>query len=312
MNNISCLFTVLLLIGCDVVESDTKTDRLDAYGSNSPSNSDSKKDSIIMLNDPDSTQSRETLQSRIDQEGDSVNVSILDAEQEFQYVDQVILNSGLKINWIERKRGRKLHNGEMILIEYRLGLPDGKIIDGNNKMKMPHLPFVIGYNMQQTGWDIALAEMCVGDFAKIEIPAALAYGKKGLGSVIPPNTDNWLFVKIHGMVSPDYKEGGIRYWELRAGVEDKSEDSKIKFHMIASTKNKSNIFNTYSSNFPLTYMPGQKNYPKGLEQVLKKAKKDQHLFVILDSQMAYGDKGYLDLVGPNESVFYNLKIIDIE
>ena len=44
--------------------------------------------------------------------------------------------------------------------------------------------------------------------------------------------------------------------------------------MIASTKNKANIFNTYASNFPLTYTPGQKNYPKGLQQVLKKAKKD--------------------------------------
>ena len=236
----------------------------------------------------------------------------MDVEGEFQYVDERKLANGIKINWIERKKGRMLQEGEMILIEYRLSLPDGKIIDGNNKMKMPHLPFVIGYNMQQKGWDFAFSQMCVGDVAKIKIPSALAYGKKGLGTVIPPNTDNWLYVKIHGLVAPDYNEGGIRYWELRSGENLNSSNSKIKFHMIASTKNKANIFNTYASDFPLTYTSGQKNYPKGLEQVLKKAKKEQHLFIILKPEMAYGDKGYVDLIKPNESVFYNLKIIDTE
>ena len=56
--------------------------------------------------------------------------------------------------------------------------------------------------------------------------------------------------------------------------------------MIASTKNKANIFNTYASNFPLTFTPGQKNYPKGLQQVLKKAK--ERAAIIFDSSTQYG------------------------
>ena len=82
--------------------------------------------------------------------------------------------------------------------------------------------------------------------------------------------------------------------------------------MIASTKNKASIFNTKASDLPNTYTPGQKKYPKGLQQVLKKANKGEEIFVILDPEMAYGDKGFLDKVGPNESVFYNLEIIDVE
>ena len=120
-----------------------------------------------------------------------------------------------------------------------------------------------------------------------------------------------MFLKIHGAVQPDYDQGGIKYWELQAGQEGTSQN-KVRFHMIASTKNKANIFNTYSSNFPLTYAVGQKNYPKGLEQVLKKANKGQYLFLILDPEMAYGDEGYMDLIQANESIFYNLKIIDVE
>jgi len=251
------------------------------------------------------------FESVMSQAEDTVNISLLEVEDEFEYVYTTELKSGVKIKWIERNTGAKIRSDEMLLLEYRLSLPDGRIIDGNNKMKMPYVPFVVGYNMQQKGWDLALREMCVGDVAKIEIPSQLAYGAKGLGSIIPPNTDNWLFLKIHGVVNPDYDQDGIKYWELESGEESTSQN-RVKFHMIASTKNKANIFNTYASNFPLTYASGQKNYPRGLEQVLKKAKKGQYLFLILDSDMAYGSKGYTDLIQANESVFYNLKIIDVE
>jgi FKBP-type peptidyl-prolyl cis-trans isomerase len=155
--------------------------------------------------------------------------------------------------------------------------------------------------------------MTVGDLAQIKIPSHLAYGKKGLGSLIPPNSENWLFVKLHGIVSPSKDSLGVRIWELRSGKPTKVEKiSKVKFHMIASTESKANVFNTYTSNFPVTYTPGQRNYPKGLRRLLNNAKKGQHLFVILDGEVAFGKEGYLDLVRPNEQVFYNLKILEVD
>ena len=306
MKFLNAFLLIFLMGACDMVEREKATTS-PVRGTKNPSNSfeDSIQGSEIIDTSRQNIEFEDSLMSEIE-------ASILDAENDYEYVDQLNLGSGVRINWLERHQGQKLRDGELVLIEYRLGLPDGKIIDGNNKMKMPNLPFVVGYNMQNKGWDLALSELCVGDMAKIEIPSRLAYGKKGLGTVIPPNTDNWLFIKIHGLVSADFEERGIKYWELRSGENKETSKRKIKFHMIASTKNKANIFNTYASNFPLTYTPGQKNYPKGLQQVLKKAKKGQQLFLILEPNMAYGENGYLDLVGPNEEVFYNLKIIDVE
>ena len=46
--------------------------------------------------------------------------------------------------------------------------------------------------------------------------------------------------------------------------------------------------------------------------MLNNAKIGQQIFVVLDPNMAYGIDGYMDLVKPNESVFYNLKILEIE
>ena len=240
------------------------------------------------------------------------NVNVKEIYDEFSFTDHYETQSGITIDWINKNNARIPKMGELLMLEYRLSLPDGKIIDGNNRMKMPYLPFVLGYNMQNKGWDEALSLMSVGDLAQVKIPAYLAYGKKGLGTLIPPDSENWLFVKLHGIVSPSRDSLGIKIWELRSGKSSESDKiSKVKFHMIASTETKANIFNTYTSNFPVTYTPGQRNYPKGLREVLNNARIGQHLFVILDPNMAFGKEGYLDLVRPNEAVFYNLKILEI-
>ena len=241
------------------------------------------------------------------------NVNVKEISNEFKFTDHLQTKSGISIDWIKKSNARKPKKGELLMLEYRLSLPDGKIIDGNNRMKMPYLPFVLGYNMQNKGWDEALSYMTVGDLAQVKIPAYLAYGKKGLGSLIPPNSENWLFVKLHGIVSPSTDTLGIKVWELRSGKPAKVEKiSKVKFHMIASTESKASVFNTYTSNFPVTYTPGQRNYPKGLRKLLNNAKIGQHLFVILEAEVAFGKEGYLDLVRPNEQVFYNLKILEVD
>ena len=241
------------------------------------------------------------------------NVNVKEISNEFKFIDHLQTKSGISIDWIKKSNARKPKKGELLMLEYRLSLPDGKIIDGNNRMKMPYLPFVLGYNMQNKGWDEALSYLTVGDLAQVKIPAYLAYGKKGLGKLIPPDSENWLFVKLHGIVSPSRDSLGVKIWELRSGKPAKVEKiSKVKFHMIASTESKANVFNTYTSNFPVTYTPGQRNYPKGLREVLNNAKIGQHLFIILDSEVAFGIEGYLDLVRPNEQVFYNLKILEVD
>ena len=145
------------------------------------------------------------------------------------------LDNGIVIKWIVNGVGRKLKKGEMVLLEYRLALPDGKIIDGNNKLNLPFIPFVLGYNMQTSGWDSAIRELSIGDFAKIEIPSELAYGSKGIKDIIPPNSVNWLYVKVHSFVSPSINENGVTSWKLREGPEKINEKLKkeLSFHAIA-------------------------------------------------------------------------------
>jgi FKBP-type peptidyl-prolyl cis-trans isomerase len=228
--------------------------------------------------------------------------------------DAKTFSNGLVIKWILKGTGRKLKKGEMALIDYRLALPDGKIVDGNNRIKMPFIPFVIGYNMQTPGWDLAFQELTPGDFVKVEIPAELALGTKEIKGVIPANSPVWLYVKVVALVTPSIHEDGVTSWKIKdgEGVSLAKDPSKeLSFHAMVSTESKASVMNTRLGNYPLKYTPGQKTIVPGLRKIMKNAKKGERYFIILDAPQAYGTRGYADLVKPNEQVFYNIEIMDI-
>ncbi len=224
------------------------------------------------------------------------------------------MKNGLIIKWLAKGKGEKIKKGEVVLLEYRLALPDGRIIDGNQRIKMPFIPFMVGYNMQTKGWDLALCEMKVGDFVKVEIPADLARGEKGIPGVIPPNSANWLYLKVRARVSPEYNAGGVQVWTLMKGESsdvDQTMDKEIQYHAIVSTASNPSVMNTYAAHFPLKYAPGQKNVIPGLRKTLNNAKKGEKIFVLVDAKQAYGSRGYVNLIKPNETVFFNLTIKDV-
>jgi FKBP-type peptidyl-prolyl cis-trans isomerase len=225
------------------------------------------------------------------------------------------LANGIVIKWMVKGKGQKIKKGDMVLIEYRLALPDGKIVDGNNKLNLPAIPFIVGFNMQTPGWDYAFEELNIGDFAKIEIPAEHALGKKSIKGVIPPDSPNWLFAKLYAIVTPGFKEEGITSWKIKEADKTNQkipEDREISFHTIVSTESKAAVMNTYLSNFPIKYIPGQKSIVPGLRKILKNAQKGERYLILLDSPQAYGSRGYANLIQPNESVLFNIEIVDVK
>jgi FKBP-type peptidyl-prolyl cis-trans isomerase len=226
--------------------------------------------------------------------------------------DELKLANGIKIKWIIKGKAKKFTKGEMALISYRLALPDGRIVDGNNRINLPFIPFVVGYSMQTAGWDLAFTHLAPGDFAKIEIPAALAYGSKAIKGVIPANTDNWLYVKVVSRVSPSIDADGVRSWKLAEGEAKQigpDESKEIAYQFMASTASRSNAIN--ARKFPLRYVPGQKTVVPGLRKILKNAHQGDRYYVVLSPKQAYGQRGYGDVIGPNESVFFLLDVVGV-
>lgn len=305
MKFLTISFVLFLFISCDSIERNTSINDKMISKTKSDTNQEHSKNISDTLLVQDSTNNVGN------KEIDSVEVTIVDIQDEFEYVDQLEMSNGLRIFWSRRSRSRKLEMGDVVQVDYRLTLTNGAIIDGTNKLNRATIPFIIGYNMQMKGWDLALNQMAVGDIAKVEIPASLAYGKKGLGSLIPPNSTIWLFIQIHGLMAPSENRNGIKVWEIQKGSYSGNSNNKVVFDMIVSTPSKANAINTFNKS-PISYPEDMEFIPTGLSKVLKKAKEGGQLFVTLSSEMAYGSKGYKDLIRPNENVFYNLKILKTE
>ena len=49
------------------------------------------------------------------------------------------------------------------------------------------IEFQLGAGQVIQGWDEGIAQINVGDKAKLTIPASMGYGARGAGGIIPPN-----------------------------------------------------------------------------------------------------------------------------
>jgi FKBP-type peptidyl-prolyl cis-trans isomerase FkpA len=113
-----------------------------------------------------------------------------------------------KVAILERKigDGATANKGEPVLVHYTGYLwdpaaPDskGKQFDSSLKRPAP-LGFIIGAGRVIKGWDEGIVGMKVGGQRTLTIPADKAYGEKGAGGVIPPNSALVFDVELMGVI----------------------------------------------------------------------------------------------------------------
>jgi peptidylprolyl isomerase len=97
--------------------------------------------------------------------------------------------------------GRIAGRGSQIIVHYIGSLPNGNIFDDSTS-RAP-FSFTLGAGLVIEGWDIGLEGMRAGGVRKLIIPPAQAYGDKGAGDVIPPNSTlifNVVLLQVDGKV----------------------------------------------------------------------------------------------------------------
>jgi peptidylprolyl isomerase len=84
--------------------------------------------------------------------------------------------------------GAEAKPGENVTVNYVGALyKNGKVFDASWKRKEP-FAFALGKGQVIAGWDEGIAGMKVGGRRVLIIPSRLAYGAKGAGASIPPNS----------------------------------------------------------------------------------------------------------------------------
>jgi FKBP-type peptidyl-prolyl cis-trans isomerase FkpA len=106
--------------------------------------------------------------------------------------------SGLVIDEITEGAGATAAAGQRVTVHYTGWLTDGRKFDSSKDRNDPFV-FALGRGQVIKGWDEGVQGMRVGGVRKLTIPAALGYGARGAGGVIPPNATLVFEVELLGV-----------------------------------------------------------------------------------------------------------------
>ena len=97
----------------------------------------------------------------------------------------VTTSSGLQFELISGGEGEKPGPGDTVLVHYRGATVDQIVFDSTYERGEP---LEIPLDRVIPGWSEGLRMMREGDKVKLYIPPDLAYGERGAGNIIGPNT----------------------------------------------------------------------------------------------------------------------------
>lgn len=98
------------------------------------------------------------------------------------------MNAEVKIEDLIEGAGKAAERGALITAHYRGWLEDGTEFDSSYKRGQP-FQIVLSNNRVIQGWILGLKGMKTGGKRKLWVPAALAYGERQIGNMIPPNSN---------------------------------------------------------------------------------------------------------------------------
>ncbi|HEX8883012.1 MAG TPA: FKBP-type peptidyl-prolyl cis-trans isomerase [Noviherbaspirillum sp.] len=115
----------------------------------------------------------------------------------------VMTASGLQYEDIQVGTGAEATAGQYVTVHYTGWLQNadgsaGKKFDSSKDRNDP-FQFPLGAGNVIKGWDQGVQGMKVGGVRKLIIPAALGYGARGAGGVIPPNATLIFEVELLGV-----------------------------------------------------------------------------------------------------------------
>ncbi len=103
--------------------------------------------------------------------------------------------SGLTYLITKKGMGRQPRKGETVILHYTGTLTNGVKFDSSRDRDEP-FAFKLGAGQVIKGYDEGLSKLRVGDQAILVIPSNLAYGPKGAGDVIPPDSKLIFVVEV--------------------------------------------------------------------------------------------------------------------
>mgnify|MGYP006112936511 CR=1 FL=1 len=167
---------------------------------------------------------------------------------------------------IEIQKHFKVH------VNYRGTLEDGTEFDSSFKRNKPFV-FQIGLGQVILGWEKGLLGMKVGGKRTLKIPPELAYGSRGSGNLIPPNSTLIFEVEIINAFKPGYSK------IISKNLTQKQKDGFILIDIRAKDEIKKT--GTIDGSIKITAFDSQGNFNKNFIKLYQNvANKNDHVVFI--------------------------------
>lgn len=105
---------------------------------------------------------------------------------------------GVDVETIKDGTGEYPKKGQKVIVHYTGTLTNGKKFDSSKDRGKP-FEFTLGQGEVIRGWDEGVAQMKIGQTAKLTCSPDYAYGAAGAGGVIPPNATLIFEVELLGV-----------------------------------------------------------------------------------------------------------------
>lgn len=230
--------------------------------------------------------------------------------------------SGLKYIITKKGEGDKAEKGQKLKIDFTAKVKNGEQFASTYERGMP-IVFQLGSGQVIAGLDEFFLMSKEGTEATLEIPSQLAYGDKKAGK-IPPNATLVYYVKYIEILDPPVPfevtnqdtltlESGLKFIKVET-TEGKHADAfnTVVVDYTGYLEN-GNIFDSsVERGFPIEFTLAKSQVIRAWDEGIQQMREGEKYRFIVPPSLAYGEKGFSPVVGPNATLIFDIELLEVK
>ena len=231
--------------------------------------------------------------------------------------------SGLKYKDLVVGTGESPAKGDRVKVHYTGWLKKGgDKFDSSVDRKAPFF-FVLGNGRVIKGWDIGVAGMKKGGKRVLIIPPELAYGERGAGQKIPPNSTLRFEVELLDIQKmptswpqEDKKvlstRSGLKYVIFEPGSGDQPKKGyTVSVHYSGFFENGEMFDSSHMRGAPIKFPLGAGRVIKGWDEGIALMRPGSKYKLIIPSALGYGSRG-AGSIPPDSTLLFDVELVAVQ
>lgn len=234
-------------------------------------------------------------------------------------------DSGLKYYDTERGDGDIPSTNFMVTVHYSVWLDDGTKVDSTLDRDLPYT-FVLDQDHVISGWEEGIRSMQVGGKRQLVIPSTLAYEDEGIDGVVPEGATLIFDIDLLQILrpAPDFPlpigaanftetDRGLQFFDFELGDGASPEDgSVVSIHYTGWLSDGTKFDSSLDLGRPYTFVVGQGEVIAGMDEGVRSMQVGGERQLTIPAELAYGAGGFGNLIPPDETLTFEVELVDVQ